>query len=145
MNEDYQVTLTIPAEADYLDLVRLSLYGFAHRLGYSYEEIEDMKVAVSEACTNAVLHAYPGERDGRITISYEKRPNELEIRIKDRGAGFAEAVPQLSQVRLPERPASIHEWEPGGMGIYLMRALMDDVEIAQEEGTEIILKKRLPN
>lgn len=56
------VTLTLPAEAEYIDLVRLTLYGISSRMGFSYEEIEDMKVAVSEACNNVVVHAYePGQ------------------------------------------------------------------------------------
>lgn len=144
MTTAYQVTLTIPAEAEYLDLVRLSLYGFAHKLGYSYEDIEDMKVAVSEACSNAVLHAYPeAYSDASITIRYEKLEEEMHIRVMDKGTGFGEQMPDVQKAGLV-RPASLDEWKPGGMGIYLMRALMDDVEIAQEEGTEVILKKRLP-
>ncbi|MDB4867327.1 MAG: rsbW, partial [Cohnella sp.] len=54
MNKDRQVTLTVPAQAEYVDLIRLTLYGIASKMKYSFEEIEDMKVAVSEAVNNAV-------------------------------------------------------------------------------------------
>ena len=52
------VSLTIPAKAEYLQIVRLALFGVASGSGFSFEEIEDMKVAVAEACNNAIIHAY---------------------------------------------------------------------------------------
>ncbi len=65
------IRLQIPAQADYLDVVRLCLYGIASKVGFTYEEIEDMKVAVAEACNNAVLHAYPDKNDGVIDIHFD--------------------------------------------------------------------------
>ena len=52
------VTMFVTAAAEYVELVRLALYGIASKMGFNFEEIEDMKVALSEACNNAVLHAY---------------------------------------------------------------------------------------
>ena len=54
---DY-IEMKIPAKPDYLGVIRLTLSGIANRMGYTYEEIEDIKIALSEACTNAVQHAY---------------------------------------------------------------------------------------
>lgn len=62
MNAQIQkVVLNLPATADFVDIVRLNLYGIAAKMGFSYEDIEDMKVAVSEACNNSVLYAYGHE------------------------------------------------------------------------------------
>lgn len=60
MSDDVQkVILQLPASAEYVDIVRLNLYGIAcSKMGFTYEDIEDMKVAVSEACNNSVLYAY---------------------------------------------------------------------------------------
>ena len=56
------IGLTIPAKAEYLHIVRLTLFGIASNVGFSFEQIEDMKVAVAEACNNVVLHAYERSR-----------------------------------------------------------------------------------
>lgn len=64
MAKESNVTLTVPALPEYVDLVRLTLYGVASKMKFTFEDIEDMKVAVSEACNNAVLHAY-GEPKAR--------------------------------------------------------------------------------
>lgn len=81
------VQLSIPADAQFLDIVRLTLYGLAAKMGFSYEEIEDMKVAVSEACNNVVLHAYNG-RSGDIHLRFKMSADALSIVIKDEGKGF---------------------------------------------------------
>lgn len=132
------VTLRVPALAEYVDLVRLTLYGVASKLGFLYEEIEDMKVAVSEACNNAVLHAY--EHAGMVEIRFAVADGALLITVKDDGRSFVPA-------EVPASPAlhgkSLDEIEAGGLGLYLMQALMDEVEVRSEAGTEVILTKRL--
>lgn len=62
------VYLTIPAKPDYVGIARLAVSGIANRMGFSYDDIEDLKLAVSEACTNAVDHAYCGG-EGEIEVS----------------------------------------------------------------------------
>lgn len=63
IEEIERIVINLPATAEYVDIVRLNLYGVASKMGFSYEEIEDMKVAVSEACNNSVLYAY---KQGRV-------------------------------------------------------------------------------
>ncbi|GGF95601.1 anti-sigma B factor RsbW [Paenibacillus abyssi] len=146
-----QVTLEVPATAEYVDLVRITLYGIAAKMGFTFEEIEDMKVAVSEACNNAVLHAYGNPPTGttsqapaiqpKMEIRFIKKEDALSIIVKDEGQSFdAMAVaPQSS----PLHGKSISEINAGGLGLYLMQALMDQVEVHSEEGTQVILTKRL--
>jgi len=136
-----QIHLTIPAQAEYIDTVRLAVYSIASKAGFSYEDIEDMKVAVSEACTNVVLHAYEHQHDGIIDITFEIDTDSISIKIKDYGSSFE--YDQQPEPALPLRHNKLENITPGGLGIYMMQALMDHVEIHTGPGTEIVLAKRL--
>ncbi|MEC0268757.1 anti-sigma B factor RsbW [Paenibacillus anseongense] len=133
------VRLHIPAAAEYLDLVRLSLYGVASKLGFSYEDIEDMKVAVSEACNNAVLHGETSATLGQIQISFELGEGKLIVKVKDDGPGF-DYQSQQEQSEPPD-VRTLGELQSGGLGMYLMQALMDEVTVNTEQGTEVTLVK----
>lgn len=136
------ISLTVPAQAEYLDIVRLTLYGFATKFGFSFEEIEDMKVAVAEACNNAILHAYAEEHIGTIDLRFEYGGEEMTIEVRDHGQSFHYADSTDKVVALQEKELS--EITAGGLGLFLMDALMDDVQVRTENsGTEIVLIKRL--
>lgn len=140
MMKDRNVTLKVPALAEYVDLVRLTLYGIASKLKFSFEDIEDMKVAVSEACNNVVLHAYGGE-DGKIEVQFISNADELTITVRDYGRSFSIAESKDSPSL---HGKTIDEIQSGGLGLYLMQALMDRVEVRHEGGTAVLLtKKRL--
>ncbi|MCG4775201.1 ATP-binding protein, partial [Lawsonibacter sp. DFI.5.51] len=66
MNNVEQTVMTFPAKPEYVGVVRLVVSGIANRMGYTYDEIEDIKIAVSEACGNAVQHAYDDHQDGEV-------------------------------------------------------------------------------
>lgn len=141
MNENASVMLSVPARPEFVDLVRLTLYGVASKMNFSYEEIEDMKVAVSEACNNVVLHAYShASEDGSVDVRFEmSQADELHIEVSDSGSSFQ--PPENSQ------PANLHgksidEIQSGGLGLYLMQALMDKVEIRTDSGTKVVLTKK---
>lgn len=143
---DEVVTLQVPATAEYVDLVRVTLYGIAAKMGFSYEDIEDMKVAVSEACNNAVLHAYnhafaTSSAEQRMQIEFVKSPHALSIVVQDNGHN-TNAVAEAPQIS-PLLGRSIDEINSGGLGLYLMQALMDQVEVLTEAGTRVTLTKRL--
>ncbi|NIK67149.1 anti-sigma B factor RsbW [Paenibacillus sp. BK720] len=134
-------SLTIPAKAEYIDIVRLTLSGLAAKEGFSYEEIEDMKVAVTEACSNVVLHAYNGGEFGVIEVIFEAEEDSFQIRVKDSGNSFHYEPTVIAQASLHEKP--LIDANVGGLGLFLMQALMDQVEVHSELGTEVILTKRL--
>lgn len=133
------VKLTLPAEAEYLDIVRLTLYGVTSKLGFSYEEIEDMKVAVSEACNNVIVHTYEPDESGVLEVSFDPVRNGVFITIKDQGQSFdhIQKIESISSLH----NKSLQEVRIGGLGLYLMQALMDKVEVKGENGTEVILYK----
>ncbi|EGG34121.1 MULTISPECIES: anti-sigma B factor RsbW [Paenibacillus] len=142
MNSDVQrITLNLPASAEYVDIVRLNLYGIASKMGFSYEEIEDMKVAVSEACNNSVLYAYSQE-GGMVEVLFQVTGESLSITVRDEGESF-DSVGAVGNRTLHDKDLS--EVQIGGLGFYLMEALMDEVSVTNQagKGTEVTLTKRL--
>lgn len=131
---DTVVEIRIPSDADYVRLVRLALAGLGARLKFSYDEIEDLKLAVTEACNNAILHAADGKG---VRVRCEQVHGYLEITVTDAGPGFRGD---------PREAALKEELAENGLGFFLMQALMDEVacEPAGERGTVVRLRKRLP-
>ena len=113
------VRLTIPARAEYITLGRLALTAIAGVRPVSDETLHDLKLALTEACTNSVKHAY-GNGGGDIEIVYLLEPDRLVVEVGDMGSGF-------EPVELP--PGDESELEEGGLGIEIIRALADEVEI----------------
>jgi len=113
------VRLTIPARAEYITLGRLALTAIAGVRPVSDETLHDLKLALTEACTNSVKHAYHNG-GGEVEIVYLLEPDRLVVEVGDMGSGFDPAVPA---------PGSDSELEEGGLGIEIIRALADEVEI----------------
>jgi serine/threonine-protein kinase RsbW len=118
--EARSVRLTIPARPEYITLGRLALTAIAGVHPVSDETLHDLKLALTEACTNSVRHAYEDGRVGNVEIVYELEPDRLTVEVGDEGAGFEVA----------DRPEDGNgELEEGGLGIAIIRALADEVEI----------------
>lgn len=135
------ILLRIPANADYLDIVRTTLYAIASKAGFAYEDIEDMKVALTEACSNAILHAYEDGMENKVDISFLQDEECLQITVRDYGRSYEGEIQADSIRTLHNIP--LGEVSVGGLGIFMMQALMDDVQIKSENGTEVVLIKRL--
>jgi serine/threonine-protein kinase RsbW len=121
------IRLTIPAKPEYITLGRLALTGIARVRpdNVSQEVLGDLKLALTEACTNSVRHAY-GEPGGMVEIGYELHPDKLVVEVADQGNGFA---------RLDQRPAlSEEELMEGGLGIAIIEALSDELVISERPG-----------
>lgn len=137
------ITMKVPAKPEYVGVVRLTVSGIANRLGYSYDDIEDIKISVAEACTNVVNHAYEEnhtENDMHLNFSvYEDR---LELIVADHGGEID--VEELKNERGPvNSDQSIDELKEGGLGLFLIETLMDKVEIRGDSGVMIIMTKFL--
>jgi serine/threonine-protein kinase RsbW len=137
-----KIVMSLPAKSQYIEVVRLALYGIAVRMGFNFEDIEDLKVAVGEACNNAVLHAYADGEEGIMKIVFEAAPRYLRIIVQDEGQSFNSSE-ACNRVPVTITDKSLSEMHAGGLGLYLMQALVDDVEIRTEAGTEVILTKLL--
>lgn len=138
MSQDF-VELKIPAKPEYVGVVRLLLSGVASRLGFSVEDIEDIKLAVAEACTNAALHAYKGT-EGKIFIGCTCFEDRLEIMVMDHGQSF-----DVEKIRRNLKPidhhATIDSISEGGLGLFLIETLMDEVQITSDGGVVISMTK----
>jgi serine/threonine-protein kinase RsbW len=116
------VRLTIPAKAEYITLGRLALTGIARARPepFSPEVLADLKLALTEACTNSVRHAYDGDA-GVVEIVYELHDDRIVVHVADEGAGFD---------RAPREPTA-DELNEGGLGIAIIDALADELEIRE--------------
>ncbi|WP_435922433.1 anti-sigma B factor RsbW [Paenibacillus sp. DYY-L-2] len=142
IDEVQKVVISLPADAEYVDIVRLNLYGIASKMGFTYEDIEDMKVAVSEACNNSVLYAYK-ETNGMMEVIFEIIGDVLSITVKDEGESFESWGAAGERQALHDK--ELNEAQIGGLGFYLMQALMDDVHVENEagKGTKVVMTRRL--
>lgn len=132
------IEMRFPAKAEYVGVIRLSISGIAHRMGFTYDDIEDLKVSISEAVSNVVEHAYEGE--GEVTIGFGVYEDRLEIMIADRGDSF-----NLQEVKKNSGPynnvESIDKLREGGFGLFLISTLMDKVEINNKYGVIVLMTK----
>ena len=131
----------IPAKSDYVGVIRLAISGIASRMEFTIEKIEDIKIAVSEACTNVVLYAYSDEQNPGIHIKCSIHLDRLEICISDQGKGFnLETLLEKKEVNETELGASSL-----GLGITFMKNLMDNVDIDTQvgQGTKVTMTKLL--
>jgi signal transduction histidine kinase len=87
-NGDGVVALTIPARAEYIALCRLALTGIARTRALQEEVVADLKLALTEACSNSVRHAYEEGRDGIVEVSYRLGEDRIVVEVTDDGAGF---------------------------------------------------------
>ena len=115
------IKMEISANPDFVSIIRLTTSGIANKIGFSIDDIEDMKVAVSEACTNAKS----------VSITYTILENGLDIEIKDNGKGYdveSIATPDLTQPK------------ENGLGLFIIQTLMDDVKIESKDNQGTIIK-----
>jgi serine/threonine-protein kinase RsbW len=118
------VRLTIPARAEYITLCRLALTGIARLRELSDELLADLKLALTEAASNSVRHAYGDKDAGVVDISYQLFSDRLVIEVTDEGEGFDPA----------EKVGNAAELSEGGLGIAIIRAIADDVEFGAQPG-----------
>src|SRR5437588_5875111 len=133
--DQHTVRLTIPARAEYITLCRLALTGLSRLRPLTDEVVADLKLALTEACSNSVRHAY-GEGGGHVEIVYHLRPESMEIVVSDEGEGFE------PNGNGPE----VDGLSEGGLGIAIIRAIADELEIGRRpdgRGSQLRFVKNL--
>ena len=118
-----EVRLTIPAKPEYITLGRLALTGISRLRPLDEETLGDLKLALTEACSNSVRHAY-ADGDGTVEIRYVLHSNRLEIEVADDGEGFDPSAEREEGDELAE----------GGLGIAIIRSIADELEIGAGKG-----------
>ena len=135
MNE--LVTLEIPAKAEYVVLGRLALAGLVRERRFSADAVADLKLALTEACTNSIRHAYDHER-GQVHLSFEASADRVVLKVRDEGGGFHD-----DDADCPECAAVGVDLTEGGMGISIIRAVVDEFRLDHPDngGTILTLTK----
>lgn len=118
---------------------RVSVAAFVAQLDPTMDEISDVKTAVSEAVTNAIIHGYDGNEDGIVRIEAEIFEDEITIVVSDKGKGI-EDIKQAMEPLYTSRP----DLERSGMGFTVMDTFMDYLRVESEinAGTRVIIKKK---
>jgi serine/threonine-protein kinase RsbW len=119
------IRLRIPAKAEYISLCRLALTGIAQLRAIGEETTAELKLALTEAVSNSVRHAYGPSGDGHVEVTYRLRPGSLRIEVVDDGEGFdPDEAPSFEDGVLSE----------GGLGIQIIRSIADELEIDSAPG-----------
>lgn len=132
------VHLRIPAKAEYVTLCRLALTGLGQLRAIGDDTMADLKLALTEAVSNSVRHAYGPSGDGSVDVRYELHPDRLHIEVVDDGEGFdpdaEEALPPTDELT------------EGGLGIAIIKSIADEFELRStpgERGSTLRFVKRL--
>lgn len=128
------IKLTLPTKPEYVSLARLTIASVANNMGFSIGDVEDLKVAISEACTNALNHGK--NPDTTYELTYIVNSEQLVFTVADKGVGF-----EPEEVKAPD----LNGAQLGGFGLFIIKSLMDRVEIISERGsgTSITMIKNL--
>ncbi len=133
-------TLHIESRTERLIAVREFVSNAAREFGFNEEEIGKIALAVDEACTNVIKHAYRYDPNKEITVTIRRKNGAFEVSILDSGAGF-----DPGRIPTPDMKEYMAHYRRGGLGIYLMKSLMDKVEYGNGPGrrNEVRLTKYL--
>ncbi|MGH7660307.1 MAG: ATP-binding protein [Vulcanimicrobiaceae bacterium] len=125
------VELRIPARAEWVAVARLAAAAVGSRMRFSIDEIDDLKLAIAEACTSCIQRS---EAIENVDIRWEATPTQLRVTVSGDGR-----APKLESVKTSD------DQKVGGLGVFLIRALMDDVEyeVEPQRGARLVMIKRV--
>lgn len=134
MRQGQIVELEVPSAPEYVSIVRQAVEGIARRMKFDELQIDDLKLAVGEACTNAVRHGCCSDDFQHIAVRCVVMDDGLCVEIRN----------DISECEEPHVPKRCDVTREGGYGLYLIRKLVDEVDIVWEQQTAVVrLTKRL--
>jgi anti-sigma regulatory factor (Ser/Thr protein kinase) len=133
---DHSVDLTVPSDPTYMRLVRSLVAAAADVAGFEKGDVNSLCLAVDEACTNIIKHAYDGDHTKKIELCLGIYPGRIEVKLRDYGRKA-----DLAEIR----PRELSDIRPGGLGVHFIRQIMDEVVYDQshEVGTELRMTKSM--
>lgn len=139
-NQLFEKELVVKSTTDNLALIRDFTKSAARKCGFTEETVDKIALAVDEACTNVIKHAYQYSPEGDIIVNINVNHNKMAVSITDHGTNF-----DPSLVPEPDVKKYYRQHKIGGLGIYLMRKLMDEVNFSSVQGTknQVVLIKYL--
>jgi serine/threonine-protein kinase RsbW len=125
--------LVIPNNPEFLRIVRLVVSGYVARWNVPFDEVENIKVAVSEACNNAIQYAYGEGEENEVELACWGDAKQVHFEVKDGGKGVS--APKKGGIAGDDR----------GLGFLLINTLMDDVKVTSRpgKGTRVLMSKTL--
>ena len=138
MSNVMEVKLSAKSENE--SLARVIVASFAAKLDPTLDELADIKTAVSEAVTNAIIHGYDEDESKFVYLRCEIKEDTIKIVIEDRGKGI-EDINMAMQPLYTSKP----ELERSGMGFTVMESFMDGIEVSsiKNDGTKIVMTKKI--
>ena len=124
--------LSFLSQSSNVSLARMAVTTFASELGFTLSELEEIKVAISEAVTNSIIHGYP-ENQGIVDIEMELEDNSLHVIISDYGQG----IDDIEEVK---KPAYSTKDEHMGLGLAFIDSFMDQTVIDSQPGEGTVIK-----
>lgn len=126
------IKMEVTSNPEYVSIIRLTVSGLANKIGFSLDDIEDIKVAVSEACTNAIKHSL----DDKFLVQFSVLENGLTIEVEDKGTGYDVGSLQEPDLTNPKE---------SGLGLFIIKTLMDEVSTISNSdvGTRVKMTKYL--
>lgn len=127
---EHAVNLNFPSDPRYLGVVRGAIERFASLVGFDEEECRWITLAVHEALTNVIRHAYQNQHDKPVQVRLTERDGGMEVLLVDHGKGVK-----------PEQMAgrALEDVRPGGLGLHMIREIMDQTEYSPLEGRNELL------
>lgn len=125
--------LRIPSQTENLEIIREFVSRVARKVGFPEEDANKIELAVDEACTNVIEHAYSGDAKKiiDIVIQVDYPGQKMSVIITDQGRGF-----DPSKLRAPDMKRYMQEMRVGGLGVYLMQSLMDEINFELKPGSK---------
>ncbi len=124
-----RIQVRLPSHTDYLDLIRDFVSRLARESGFDEENIYKISLAVDEACTNVIRHAYGPKGHNFVEVEVEADDIRFTVIVADSGKGF-----DASLIREPDIKVNMARHKFGGFGLYLMKTLMDEVTFSMNPG-----------
>lgn len=130
------VKITVPSHPKYLAMVRRMTFMFGDVHGMENTLLEDIKLAVDEACTNVIRHAYGGDQSRTIGIEYQMKEGELRVTIEDNGLKA-----DINKIR----GRNLDDLRPGGLGVHFIKKVFDIFRFDRRKktGNRLILIKKV--
>jgi serine/threonine-protein kinase RsbW len=127
------VKVELPSQTDYISLVRQFVGGIAKKAGFNDIEIEKIELALDEACSNVLQHAYKFEGNNRYAIEISVKNTKFDIIITDQGDSFS-----FHDAVVPDIEKHVSELKVGGLGIFIMQQMMDEVRYETRANSNIL-------
>ena len=131
---NHTVDLTIPSDPKYMKLVRGLVAAAAEVVGFERPDVNCLCLAVDEACTNIIRHAYDGDHSQKIEIRLGIYTDHIDVKLRDYGR-------KTDPAKI--KPRELHDIRPGGLGVHFIREIMDEVvyDPSPKVGTELRMRK----